>query len=274
MVDDTHYRAFISYSHSDQKVARWLHRAIENYRVPSPLVGTQGEAGTIPRRLGKVFRDEEELAGAAQLGPQLEDPLRASDALIVICSPKAAASRWVDHEIRFFKRIHPDRPVLAVIAEGEPSGAQSCFPESLLYGVTPKGEIDRAAPMEPLAPDLQKSDNATVKLKLIAGLLGVRYDDLARRELRRARRQMALVIGLTATVIVALSGLTAWALTSRHYAIEQRDQALKSEALSKMAADACRAGAGATYVPNTPADCAATEPLPPDLAGPASKPAP
>lgn len=267
MVDETHYRAFISYSHADQKVARWLHRAIENYRVPSPLVGTQGESGIVPRRLGKVFRDEEELAGAAQLGPQLEDPLRASEALIVICSQRAAASRWVDHEIRFFKQVHPDRPVLAVIAEGEPIGAENCFPESLLYGVTPDGEIDRSSPMEPLAPDLQKSDETTVKLKLIAGLLGVRYDDLARRELKRARRQMALIIGVTGSVIIALSALTTWALITRA-------QALKSQALAEMAAEACRAGAGAKYIPNTPADCAATEPLPADLAGSAAKSTP
>ena len=84
------YAAFISYSHADIKVARWLHRAIENYRVPKALVGTAGDRGPIPARLRPIFRDEDELAGAAELGPKLLGALARSDALIVICSPTAA----------------------------------------------------------------------------------------------------------------------------------------------------------------------------------------
>ena len=33
------YSAFISYSHADTAVARWLHRALETYRLPKGLVG-------------------------------------------------------------------------------------------------------------------------------------------------------------------------------------------------------------------------------------------
>ena len=34
------YRAFISYSHSDERWARWLHKAFETYSVPKRLIGT------------------------------------------------------------------------------------------------------------------------------------------------------------------------------------------------------------------------------------------
>jgi hypothetical protein len=56
------YWAFISYSHRDRQWGNWLHRAIETYKVPKALVG-----GDVPARLFPVFRDREELAGAADL---------------------------------------------------------------------------------------------------------------------------------------------------------------------------------------------------------------
>ena len=62
------YKAFISYSHRDQKWAGWLHRAIETYRVPKHLVGQQTSMGTIPARTAPVFRDRDELASATDLG--------------------------------------------------------------------------------------------------------------------------------------------------------------------------------------------------------------
>src|ERR1700742_893341 len=103
--ENVRYRAFISYSHRDETWARWLHRAIETYRVPSRLVGTTTAAGIIPRRLAPVFRDRDELASATDLGRKVDEALAASANLIVICSPAAATSRWVDAEVRAYKRL-------------------------------------------------------------------------------------------------------------------------------------------------------------------------
>lgn len=36
------YWAFISYSHADDAWGRWLHRALESYRIPRALVGQPG----------------------------------------------------------------------------------------------------------------------------------------------------------------------------------------------------------------------------------------
>jgi hypothetical protein len=229
-VEPGRYRAFISYSHGDLKVARWLHRAIETYRPPKAVVGQVTEYGPVPPRMGKVFRDEEELAGAPELGGELEDAIRRSDSLIVICSPRSARSRWVDHEIRFFKLVNPDKPVLAVIALGEPEGENCCFPDSLRHAVTPQGEIDRAQSIEPLAPDLQKLGHAAVKLKLIAALLGVGYDDLARRELKRARQLTIAVTAISTTIVVIMAGLTGWALDRTRIAQEQTKLAREKQA--------------------------------------------
>ena len=61
------YAAFLSYSHADARWAQWLHRRLENYRVPSRLVGTPGPNGPIGPRLGTIFRDRDELPTSGDL---------------------------------------------------------------------------------------------------------------------------------------------------------------------------------------------------------------
>ena len=229
----TRYRAFISYSHRDSKVARWLHRAIETHAIPRGLVGRKTRYGPVPRRLSPVFRDEEELAGAAELGPNLQAALADSAALIVICSTAAAKSKWVDHEIRYFKITNPNRPVLAVIVDGEPQSDNECFPDGLRYAVNAEGQLVFDETLEPLAPDLQKQDRHSVKLKLIAGLLGVGYDVLVRRDLRRTRRLMAVFGSLGLAVIAALTVLSIAALTYGRIAVQQRNLAEQAQKVAE-----------------------------------------
>ncbi|MFM6830027.1 MAG: TIR domain-containing protein [Novosphingobium sp.] len=236
------YAAFISYSHQDRKVAKWLHRAIETYRIPRDLTrdgsdegGDGAQAPRIsPTALRPIFRDDDELGGAAELGPKLEAALSAAEALIVVCSPAAAASRWVDKEIRTFRMKHPEAPVLAVIAHGQRGDPNAeCFPEALCWGINRDGSLDRNSPIEPLAPDLQKAAKATVKLKLIAGLLGVGYSKLTRREARRRQRFLIFACSAAAVLLVILSGLTITAITSAREAIRERNAAIAARDLAE-----------------------------------------
>src|SRR5690348_4271128 len=57
--EDFRYWAFISYSHSDERWAAWLHHVLETYRVPAPLAGGPTRDGARPRRLFPVFRDRD-----------------------------------------------------------------------------------------------------------------------------------------------------------------------------------------------------------------------
>ena len=114
------YAAFISYSHADKRVAHWLHRSIESYRYPSALVGQPSEFGPVPRKLPPVFRDRDDLPGSADLNSQLCAALQDSRFQIVICSPAAARSHWVNEEILQFKRMHGEKRTLALIVAGEP----------------------------------------------------------------------------------------------------------------------------------------------------------
>ncbi len=229
------YAAFISYSHHDQKVAKWLHRAIETYRIPRDLIRDEEGAQPITANaLRPIFRDDDELGGATELGPKLEAALAASEALVVVCSPNAAASQWVGKEISTFRLMRPGAPVLAVIVGGRPGDPENeCFPDPLLWGVNADGSLDRTRPFEPLAPDLQKSGRATVKLKVIAGLLGVPYGQLTRREARRRRRLLIIAGSAAALLLVVLSGLTIAAVTSAREAIRERNAAVAARDLAE-----------------------------------------
>ena len=95
--DDTQrYQAFLSYSHTDSAHADWLHKAIERFVVPKTLIGRVTANGAVPKSLTPIFRDRHELAASSDLGQTIRVALKQSRFLIVLCSPAAAASRWVN----------------------------------------------------------------------------------------------------------------------------------------------------------------------------------
>lgn len=223
------YRAFISYSHADRKFARWLMAKLEGYRVPKRLVGKGTPLGPVPPNLRPVFRDRDELASASDLGARIHSVLGESAALVVICSPAAARSRWVAEEVLAYKRLHgPDR-VFCVIIDGDPQaddGDQQCFPRPLRFRVGDDGELSDV-PIEPVAADIRAGGDGRRRamMKLIAGLLGVAYDELVRRELvRRNRRMTAITIGALAGMALA-SALAGIAYVARQDADRRREQA-------------------------------------------------
>ncbi|MBL4836002.1 MAG: TIR domain-containing protein [Kordiimonadaceae bacterium] len=119
MADDFQYRAFLSYSHVDKKWGEWLHKQLEKYKIPKGLAKRKAD-GTLERSLGRIFRDRDELPAAENLSHQVQQALAASEFLIVLCSPAAAASVWVNKEVIEFKRMRGDKYVFPVILSGEP----------------------------------------------------------------------------------------------------------------------------------------------------------
>src|SRR6186997_2688929 len=90
------YFAFLSYSHKDEELADWLHRELEEFRVPRSLAGKLTANGVVPRRLTPIFRDQHDLSAGGELGVEIKAALAASQFLIVLCSPEAARSRWTN----------------------------------------------------------------------------------------------------------------------------------------------------------------------------------
>ena len=73
------YKAFISYSHRDERWAAWLHRALESYRIPRKLVGKKYDADEVPARIRPVFRDRDELPSATDLSSSVKQALSESE---------------------------------------------------------------------------------------------------------------------------------------------------------------------------------------------------
>jgi len=134
------YRAFLSYSHRDTRWAKWLHGALEGYRIDKELVGRSTAQGPIPKALRPIFRDREDFSAGHSLTQQTLAALEASQFLIVICSPNAAQSQYVNEEIRRFKAMGRADRVIPVIVDGEPANPErECFPAALRFKLGPDG---------------------------------------------------------------------------------------------------------------------------------------
>ena len=226
------YRAFISYSRADRDAAAALQRRLERYVLPRTLRVVTAGVRRDPRPLKPIFRDESELVPGQDLSARIRQGLAEADFLIVVCSPAAAASRWVEREIADFIALGRIGNILAVVVDGEPNAeregrdpALECLPPSL-------------RDVEPLWVDWRATaaEDRSNFLRVVATLLSLRsFDDLIRRDAQFQRRQAInrLVIGGLAAVTIA-GVAVGFGVMARNAAIAQ----------SGALADAARKAAG------------------------------
>ncbi|GJM13686.1 MAG: hypothetical protein DHS20C12_20890 [Pseudohongiella sp.] len=229
MSEPYQYKAFISYSHADNKWGQWLHRAIETYRTPKLLVGKETAHGTVPSRLSPVFRDRDDLASAADLSDRIDAALSASENLVLICSPNSAKSPWVNKEVEAFKKLGRSNNIFCVIVAGDPGAVgteNDCFPPAIRERYDSEGNR-QDGPAEPIAADLRKEADgkSLAKLKVLAGLLNVNLDDLRQREIQRKQRRMIAITSgsIAATAITVVLAINA--TLARNEADQRRTQA-------------------------------------------------
>ncbi|WP_428564663.1 MAG: TIR domain-containing protein [Solidesulfovibrio sp. DCME] len=171
------YYAFISYSHKDERWAKWLQRKLENYRLPSAI--RKESDGRIPKHIRPVFRDRTDIGVGQTVRQNLRQELADSRYLIVVCSPDGAQSDFVDMEIRNFQEMGRADRIIPFIVRGTPDpkdGAKQCYPPSLLQGK----DTMLGASLEELSPN-------EALVKVVAAILGLRYDHLWQRHKRRER---------------------------------------------------------------------------------------
>lgn len=180
MEDEKEYYAFISYKSEDAEWAIWLQHELEHYHLPASYNGHTD----IRQDLRPVFRDIDELS-AGNLPKQIQEALENSQNLIVVCSPQAAASPWVNLEVKTFIKLGRTDRIFPFIVEG--NSPKEFFPPAL-----------RALPQneERLGGDAFKQGRDIAFVKVVAGLLGVHFDSLWGRyekekaeEERRQREQ-------------------------------------------------------------------------------------
>lgn len=221
------YTAFISYRHiePDQTIAAKIHSMIETFRVPREFY-VNGK-----RPVFRVFRDREELS-AADLSASIEDALRSSKFLIVICSRATPLSEWCLREVETFRKLHGDERIIPVLVEGEPAES---FPPALL-ALTKKKVLDNGetvtVPHEILAAELRPEavrarDFAgyealrkgepgrlaelrgeavrllrTEKFRIMAAILGCSYGDLKQRDKERRTRTALMIAPVLAVALL------------------------------------------------------------------------
>lgn len=195
------YFAFVSYSHKDEKWAKWIQDALESYRLPAAV---RKEAGKpLPPRIRPVFRDATDL-GVGKLVDNLRRELEQSRFLIVVCSPHSArpneqGKHWVDQEVERFCELGRADRIIPVIVGGTKETAY----------------CPKLAEEDILGLDATKQPRERILNDLVAKILGLRPDELWRREERRlrARRRRRNFGAILATAFFAFGGFLAWDAT-------------------------------------------------------------
>jgi len=246
--NENKYWAFLSHSHEDNREQRpgapevsnlcwgdWLHDALKTFSIPAEFAGQINARGEIiPERIDPIFREEQKLPEEADLGADIRKALEQSTCLIVICSPRSAASLRVNEAVRHFKQLGRGKNILPIVIAGEPNAAEGkkpgispadeCFVPALRHPVQPDGTLDttrRAGKCifvdarhgvekrEILAGDNRnaEADLEMAKIQLIALLIGVGFNGLWWREQKRhffdlaeAQRQVREALGQVAEV--------------------------------------------------------------------------
>lgn len=207
MMENWKYTAFISYRHggTDEFVAKTLHAMLESYRIPRRLSGKLGK-----KRVGRIFRDVDELPSSSSLYHNIEEALGQSEFLLVICTPRLQESQWCMREIELFKKLRGSDHIIAVLAEGEP---QDSFP----YEITHRLENGKIVELEPLAADVrgktpaeQKKKMKVEKLRILAAMLHCEFDQLRQRDRQRKLQRGIAAGGVGFAVISAFLAQTIW----------------------------------------------------------------
>lgn len=218
-----YYAAFISYNHRDRRTAAWLHKALETYRIPKRLRGRNTPFGPLGARLPPCFQDRQELAASANLAESVTVALQRSSALVVVCTPNGAASKWVNEEIRAFTALGRRRHLQCLIAGGVPNATHSPTIDPALECLPPA--LFENGGGEPMAADIRvgMDGRSAALIKLIAGITGIGYDELRQREAQRRARRLTVIATLATIGFLVMAALTIAAVIARNDAVAQRD---------------------------------------------------
>lgn len=239
--------------------AAWLAKEIGNYSIPAKLVGRINLRGeTIPDGKLTVCTTPLSMDASATITEDVVEKLGRSLNLVLLCSPGASRSPLVDQVVRTYKMSGRSTRLLAAIIAGIPHAPaaqadQECFPVATRYNVDAEGEL-LSTPAEPIAADFRTADggegwvNPTayidallqsgideddaqalaqayatkvqlMKLKIIAGILGVSLGALTerdvahQRQLQKQKRNKALLLAGTFSLLGAAgiwAGMLAW----------------------------------------------------------------
>lgn len=210
--------AFISYSRANKAFAAKLEAALESYTPPRDL--------DVPQRRLDVFRDENDFTGADYY-KSVDEHLRVSASLLVICSPEARASTFVNDEIARFAESKGGERIIPVLLAGVPNNeatsgqeAAMAFPEALLQVLQMPLAVNYLN-FDPRTDRIQRGAFEGSWYTILANLFGVSRALIEQRERRRAIRRRRITVSVVGGIIATLSVALVVTLISRQRAIEQ-----------------------------------------------------
>lgn len=189
------YFAFISYNSHDTKWGKRLQRKLEGYRMPATLCS---EHGWERKPMKPVFFAPTDIQPGG-LTAELQERLKASRHLIVICSPHSAQSKWVGKEMAFFHSLGRTDNIHFFIVDGTPHSGNKdteCF----------NPVIEELGLPEILGANIHERvyrwswmNKERAYVQLITKLLGVEFDTIWQRHRRLLiERFVAWTVGLFA----------------------------------------------------------------------------
>jgi WD40 repeat protein len=216
------YDAFVSYSHAaDGRLAPALQQGLQSLAKP-----------WYRRRALRVFRDETSLTATPELWSTIVDGLAVSRFFILLASPQAAQSRWVNEEVEWWRENRAPDTMLVALTAGRLTWADAAgdFDPAATDALPPalRGYFTQ----EPLWVDFRWAHEAAqVSLRdprfrervadLAAPLRGLPKDELIGEDVRQHRRALRLARAAG----TALVTLTALAATAAIFAVHQRNVA-------------------------------------------------
>ncbi|MER7454280.1 hypothetical protein ABTW96_28785 [Nocardia beijingensis] len=216
---DTGYGAFLSYSGDrDRAVLPLVQNAIE--KLPRPWY-------RFPRM--RIFLDY----SGVSIGPGLEDKIVAglsrSQWLVVVASPEAAGSEWVDREIEWWLAHRSPETILLVLSAGslfwdEEAGdwdrARSTALPPRLFGVFASEPVYKTIKWRADANGVPRPDIDAIAVGIAAVIRGVSEADLKSEGYQQTKRNLRvanIVIGALVMLLVAalVAAFIAWVQSNR-----------------------------------------------------------
>ena len=194
------YFAFISYSAKDTAWGKKLQKKLEHYRMPATLCSEHNWQRT---PIKPVFFAPTDIQPGG-LSEELQERLKASQHLVVICSPNSAKSQWVGKEIEFFHSLGRTKNIQFFIVEGTPhSGA----PETECFNPI----VNQLGLPEILGANIHEKNyrwpwlnKERAYVQLVSKLLGVEFDAIWQRHKRQLIRKAVAWAVVSIAVLCAL----------------------------------------------------------------------
>ena len=218
------YDAFLSYSHTDGRIAHALQSGIQRLAKP-----------WFRRPIIRIFRDQTSLSANPGLWSEIERNLSQSKYFILLASPAAARSKWVEREVEWWTAHRPIQHLLIVTTDGTIRWdaaandfdwpATTCLPQALAGRLTE----------EPLYVDLswtKGKDDLSLRhsqfrgavLDLAAPLHGKPKDELDSEDIRQNRRLRTVTWSGVATIVALAIG----AMMAAWFAVQNANEAVRN----------------------------------------------